>query len=400
MSESSDNNNFNSNNYPSSMLIQDIDNISSIYNKKNSFILSDYHFLSKKCSKCSKYIEINSISKEKITIVCSCKDCNKEIYFTNLWENLMELNVEENANEKLKCKIHKKELMYYCKKCEEHFCIECPDECLRNNHEILELKLDIQSIKKIKYIEKKIKDNKNIDISNKYNSFSLESNNIILQNNNKKEDNINLKKNNNIYINNSKEIINNNDGNFSFNSLEKDNNFGYFDFCSIIIKDFYDYPNYFNINNIHFIENFITYYYDKYNEIKLKYTFNKEILNNNYNIKLFGEKFVNNNKDNCFLVINGNIINLTKKINLKDFFEERYFDKPSNIFEVSLIIRNDRMMTDLSNMFYKVSSIDFSTDFSKFNISNIKNTSYMFYNCKSFFPFQIFQNGILLILEI
>ena len=72
---------------------------------------------------------------------------------------------------------------------------------------------------------------------------------------------------------------------------------------SIIIDDYKNYPKYNHIETISNIEKYVSLSFDDYNEIILKYEFNKENIKYN-SLELFGEIFVNNNKENCFLIIN------------------------------------------------------------------------------------------------
>ena len=49
------------------------------------------------------------------------------------------------------------------------------------------------------------------------------------------------------------------------------------------------------------------------------------------NIKLFGDKFVENNKDNCYLLIDG------QKYGLTEFYELNNNQKQNKTFEIKLI---------------------------------------------------------------
>ena len=77
---------------------------------------------------------------------------------------------------------------------------------------------------------------------------------------------------------------------------------------------------------------------------------NYEFLVDNFElneIKIFGEHFVNNNKENCFLLINGKIIELTSYINLYDIFDDIDL-KGKFQLEVILFERKYKLMSDLS----------------------------------------------------
>ena len=148
---------------------------------------------------------------------------------------------------------------------------------------------------------------------------------------------------------------------------------------SMIIRDFEEYPNFNYIDNFSRIEDFITYYYDKSKYIKIKYKFDKNMINNNM-IEILGKVFVNNNKDNCFLLINDNFIELIRYINLEEVIDNFDISKFEEI-EINIIERNNKKISNLSFMFYEISSSSISLDFSNFNMSNIKKLRYMFYKC-------------------
>ena len=161
-------------------------------------------------------------------------------------------------------------------------------------------------------------------------------------------------------------------------SIDEDN---YFYLFSIIINDFNNYPNSNNISNISSIENYIKYHYDKHSEIKLNYQIEKNKIINNV-VELFGKIFVDRNKDNFFLVINDNLIDLQRFINLKEIFEDKYLENKSKIIlEIKLIEKYNKRATDLSFMFFDIQTLEHSSDFSNYDMTHIENMSYMFYNC-------------------
>ena len=103
------------------------------------------------------------------------------------------------------------------------------------------------------------------------------------------------------------------------------------------------------------------------------------MINNNM-IEILGKVFVNNNKDNCFLLINDNFIELSRYINLEEVFDDFDISKFEEI-EINIIERNNKKISDLSFMFYEISSSSISLDFSNFNMTNIIKLNYMFYKC-------------------
>ena len=87
--------------------------------------------------------------------------------------------------------------------------------------------------------------------------------------------------------------------------------------------------------------------------------------------KIFGEKFVENNKFNCKIVINGVEQNLVSSYNIPS----------NNIFEIKL--KGISKIKDISYMFYGCSSFLESPDIHKWNTSKIINMSGVFWNCNS-----------------
>ena len=144
--------------------------------------------------------------------------------------------------------------------------------------------------------------------------------------------------------------------------------------------DFDNYPNCKQFKTISNLERFATFYFKDYNEINLHYEFNEENIKNK-KVELFGEKFVNNNKENCFLIINENIIELEREINLEDIFGKIPIELPIHL-DVQLIERKRKIMSDLSFMFNEISTITDKSSFDNYDASKIRNMSYMFYNCK------------------
>jgi DNA polymerase III epsilon subunit-like protein len=70
---------------------------------------------------------------------------------------------------------------------------------------------------------------------------------------------------------------------------------------------------------------------------------------NNGEIKLFGNDFVKNNKNNCKLIIDG------KEQELKEFYKFSLFGEKKSILEIKL--KNITKITNMSNIFSKCSSL-------------------------------------------
>ena len=94
---------------------------------------------------------------------------------------------------------------------------------------------------------------------------------------------------------------------------------------------------------------------------------------NQEKLKIFDDNFVKNNKNNCYLLINGKKIDLCSEINIKEEQKEN--------LEIKLI--ETKIITNMSYMFYYCSSLQSLPDISKWNTKNVTKMSYMFYECIS-----------------
>ena len=107
---------------------------------------------------------------------------------------------------------------------------------------------------------------------------------------------------------------------------------------------------------------------------KIKY---KNIVNVN-KIKIFGEAFVKNNKNNCYIVNNG------VKYNLNTYFyiKERK-EKNNKIKKLKIELVGIMKVTNLEDLFNGCSLLESLPDISKWNINNVTNISSLFRNCSS-----------------
>ena len=135
--------------------------------------------------------------------------------------------------------------------------------------------------------------------------------------------------------------------------MEKNNNdeiyddeYYYINLFTIILNDYLNFPNANLIETISDIEIYLILTFHDYNKIYLNYEFLVDNFELN-EIKIFGEHFVNNNKENCFLLINEKIIELTSYINLYDIFDDIDL-KGKFQLEVILFERKYKLMSDLS----------------------------------------------------
>ena len=222
------------------------------------------------------------------------------------------------------CNTHGERYTSYCKKCNKNLCNSCKlnhdkhnpinyKEILNDknvNSNLIELRI------KIDYLKKEIK-----EIINKFNKIIL---------------------NFEIYFNTSNNLTKN----FNFNNI----NYQYImninsinNFNKTIIKDI---DNIINCNQIENKLKSLDIIYDKIlpnNEITLKYMVGKD-----ENIRIFGDLFVNNNKDNYQMIING------KRYQLNSFFNIKKLKLRKDILEIKL--KEIKPVTDMSYMFYKCSS--------------------------------------------
>ena len=190
-----------------------------------------------------------------------------------------------------------------------------------------------------------------------------------------------LKKNNNISKINKGEIINIINKNNNEDLFEEE--YFYINLFTIILNDYENYPNFNHIITILNIEKFIVLYYGEFNKIQLIYKFDKKNIKDN-KLEIFGRKFVEKNKENCFMIINEKNMELSRFITLFDIFGKANFDIDNSIIiEINLIKIKNQKKLDLSYMFYEISTIMPTSVFEDLNGVDIINMSCMFYNCSS-----------------
>ena len=191
------------------------------------------------------------------------------------------------------------------------------------------------------------------------------------------------------------------------------NNFKYFNFE--LLQNINDIDNKNIINDI--IKIIDEYNIDKFNnildklskinsdEIIIKYKINNS--NSNYSndkIKIFGGKFVKNNKNYCKIIYKEKIFELSEYFDIKEIDN----NNNTNILEIKLIglanINNMSCMfsscslllsfhfiselnisniIDMSSIFESCSSLSYLPDISKWNTLNVEDINSMFYECSS-----------------
>ena len=325
-----------------------------------------------------------------------CNNCKKSLIINSI-EKIFDLLFlsDEKDIKNLKCIEHnEKYTFFYNKKYQsssdetpkkKNFCRICMNE--HSEQKVIYFGRDAKTNDKSNYIYNVINKDEVFEYTEK--SFDSENNTAPERNTSSESENSDSE---NIEINAGDTIIklNENNNDVGENEIKQLSNVIdqlvkkkelYDRLFKIIIENHKNYPNYEYRKIISNIEKFVTVRYKEYNEIKLKYKFNEDDIIDS-KIKLFGEIFVNNNKENCFLIIKGKLLNLKKKFELKKIFGEEEINYPF-ILEVKLIERQRKTMHDFSFMFNEIFTILPDSSFEKYDSNNIRSMKNMFYNCKT-----------------
>ena len=110
------------------------------------------------------------------------------------------------------------------------------------------------------------------------------------------------------------------------------------------------------------------------NEITFKYKVDKSCKE----LKIFGKKFVENNKNKCIIEYKSDYYSWLKSKDLAENIDTD--DLPNDILELTL--KNIDKMTDMSYMFDGCKSLLALIDASEWDTSNITNMSYLFNECE------------------
>ena len=344
------------------------------------------------CNK-NKFYEIFIYDSDNNKIMIDNEDkykMIKDIIFIKEIDNFSESNSGSGRNtldEKYSCKICsimiKKEKPYFCYQCQKIF----HEKCLKdwdNNCKLQNKNLECPNCSNILPLENW---NKKLD----YEDYGIDNSNILNEiNEYKLTNNKKFKKNKKIkeyedYINKTivifKIIINK--INIIHNTMKMKEN-----------KELNKLVNNFTLNignlNIDYVSNIINDELDNINEkifnkknteIKINNKLKeKELYKNEISLiyyaekksicNIFGNYFVNNNKDNIELIING------KNSKIVDKYELREGD---NI--ITLLIKNQ--LTNVSYMFYDCNNIKDIKDLKYLYVNEIKDFKYMFSGCSS-----------------
>ena len=91
------------------------------------------------------------------------------------------------------------------------------------------------------------------------------------------------------------------------------------------------------------------------------------------NMKIFGSKFVKNNKNKCKMIIDDKEYEITEKCNIENYTNN----------ELKIKLKGIDKVTNMSYMFYGCSSLSSLPDISKCNTINVIDINNMFSGCFS-----------------
>ncbi len=226
------------------------------------------------------------------------------------------------------CKKEKNINKYFCQNCNQNICENCSKNCISNNHKLIDLKGYLEEFEENKM-------NIYLIISN----FVLPKEEQSFESNNNKNENIPMKNTNDIIL--------------------------------ILALCKQTYNNYFHYINI---KECLYYLRNKYKDNIGYIIINYNISENESKIKIFGNKFVMKNKNNCHIIYEDN------NYNLMEYFELKNIGK-NKILEIKLIGMNN--IIDASYMFSGCKSLNSLPDITKWNTINVKDMSFMFSWCIS-----------------
>ena len=305
----------------------------------------------------NEYEETQKINISNINEFYKCLNCNMNIFPLCKSSLNNRHNLIKYDDKSYLCNQLGASFFGYCNKCKKNISSNCEEDydnqgkLLKDKNKILENNnLLRQDINTFNNIIKEIINKLNIVIKNF--ELYLEINKNIIDNINDKNRNYELLSNimninNNDIHNDIKKIINEKDINIQFNNI----------------------MNIYNLMAIKSQNNIIKKETKK--EILIRYSIEKE----DKKIKIFGERFVENNKDKCKYKYENKEYELTKKFDLTNY------NKSNEILEIKLIGINN--IIDMSYLFDKCESLIEVPDISDWDTSNITNIGDIFAHCKS-----------------
>ena len=313
-----------------------------------SEIYKDKHYM---CKFCSSFPLIKLIDNNNILLIYN--NHRDKIEIEEFLKRIREDKDNIDINEYKQCKIHKnnKNLIKVCINCKKNLCEECLKDNTHKDHQIKSFEelnketIYIQNILK-NYIDKNKYHKENKTYSNQTFTKGLE---------------LELEKQKNSEREITKKIASElkEKGEDPFKII-----YNFRALIHIVLSDLELCQNYIHYENIRYFnslfgEKLELEYYSYSNDSKL-------------NIRLFGEQFVKNNKNNCSLIINGE---------RKDLIEEYKIPNIDTHLYITLVKENE--ITDMSYMFYDCDILRTISEKSKWKTEKVTNMSYMFYNCEA-----------------
>ena len=292
------------------------------------------------CNNCN----INSNLKGSNHNFFWCRECKQNLCEICKLNHDKKHNIHDNEYKNYICNIHNDFYCIYCKDCEKNLCLSCEPE--HKNHITISLLHDseklVNDLDNFRYNMDIFTDNIN-NLIRKLKRI-IENIEVYYRIYNKLVKNYKNQKRNFELIQNLKEISN--------NSILKD-------ICLI--------------NNENDINSKINGYLEMYkkmiiNEISLKFNINK-----NNKVKIFGQKFVDNNKDKCKIIFENKEYGLQTEFDIKDINKDILEIKLKGIGEIE----------NISWMFSHCNSLSSLSDISKWDTTNIIDMSYLFANCNT-----------------
>ena len=322
-----------------------------------------------------KYSSFNTFIKSQIIdeLKYKCEIClnkrnlynDNNFYFCSCGISICQLCINKHSEDhnliKYKkrysnCNKHNKEFISYCSLCNYNLCRICEEDHYNHKSKIIIYKKEIKQKNKLNEIENKI--NENLDAIKEFQKhinilflfFKYSINDI------------------NIYINH-------------YISFYEKNLF--------ILKELNNYQSIKNILNLKpdnlknklnnfFVEDvknkmkyLIDYFINYKNEVTVIYKINK----NENEIRLFGQKFIENNKCKCYIIINN------KNKELIEFYKLSEKEKKIENIIIKVIFKD--IITNMSYMFSNCSNLSSLPDISKLNTNNVTDMSYMFSDCSN-----------------
>ena len=302
------------------------------------------------CDKCKSKNKGNTPNNEFYI----CLTCHQNLCLLCRSYHDKKHNIIDYDNKNYVCSKHNEPLIKYCKDCFTNYCFSCDEE--HQGHDtisLLDLKPNItESNNRLSELKKEIDifNNEVKNIINKLNEL-IKSIDIYYEINKDLLNNYEMKNRNYQILQNLKEI---NDNNLIFTSIKKINNMNNSSDKLINIIELHNKINSFN---------------DKLNQMTIIYRVDEY----KDNIKLFGDKFVLNNKDNCHLLIEG------KKYELTEFYELNNKQKQNKTFEIKLI--ETKPITNMFRFFYNCFDLIYVPDFDEWDMKNVTNLRSLFNEC-------------------